>query len=140
MASTYTIANLAYPADPDGPAWALAWVRFLLRDKPNEASAFPPGSLDDDELTANLNADRVQDTTAGGGDDTYYYRPHVTAARLIVSNPMWLSRWAAAGVSEEYRSAEDVARAIRTNNAWIDDLIDTTTSGRVGGRSLEVTL
>lgn len=139
MASTYTIANLD-PADPDGVAWALAWARFLLRDKPNEGSAFPPGSLDDDEITANLNADRVQDTTAGGGDGTLYFRPHVTAARLIVSNPNWLSRWAAAGVSEEYRDAEGVARAIRTQNQWIDDLIDTATSGRVGGRSLEVTL
>ena len=139
MASTYTIANLL-PVDLDGSDWALARVRYFLRDKPNEGTAFPPGSLDDDELLAELDADRVQDTTAGGGDGTYYFRPHVTAARVIISNPTWLSRWTAGSVSEVYRDAEGVARAIRTQNQWIDDLIDTTTSGRVGGRSLEVTL
>jgi len=139
MASTYTIANLD-PTDLDGAAWALAWVRFLLRDKPNEGSTFPPGSLDDDELTANLNADRIQDTTAGGGDDTYYFRPHLTASRLIVSNPTWISRWSSGGVSEEMRDASEVATAIRKANTWIDDAIGTATTGRVGGLSLEVVL
>lgn len=139
MARTYTQGDLD-PIDLDGAAWALAWVRFFLRDKPNEATTYPPGSLEDAELEANLNADRLQDTIASGGDDTYYFRPHITAARLIVINPAWIRRWAAAGVSEEYRDAEELARAIRTQNTWIDDAIGTATTGRVGGRSLEVTL
>jgi hypothetical protein len=135
MARTYPSVYMS-PAAPTTIRWAVAWVRFFLRDKPNEALAFPPGSLDDAELSANLTADALVDAVADGGDDSVYYRPHVTAARLISSNPTWINRWSGGATSEEYRDALEVATSIRKGNSWIDTAINAATGGRVDRRSL----
>jgi len=139
MAQTYSLIKLALNDATDAD-WALAYVRFALRDKPNENSAYPTGSLDDAEISAALEADKVQDTTANGGDGTYYYRPHRVAARLLTGNPNWVSRWSVGGYSEQGPSMDAAARGIRSQGRWIDDSIATLTSKRIGGSSLHLTL
>lgn len=137
MARTYDTAKLALN-DPSDADWALAYARFALRDKPNEANAYPAGSLQDEELNALLEADKVTDTTDGGGDGTAYYRPHLVAASLIESTPEWVERFSAGGYSESVRSALEVASGVRKAGRWIDDSINDSTSGRVGARSLRL--
>jgi hypothetical protein len=53
MARTYNLTHLALN-DPTAATWALAYVRFALRDKPNDADAWPALSLQDEELNAQI--------------------------------------------------------------------------------------
>ena len=124
MARTYDLVDLA-ANDATDADWALAYVRFALRDKPNEANAYPALSLFDEEIAAALAAAAVTYET-----DTYY-PAHRVAAKLLRANPEFTTRWSAAGVSEEYRDAADVARAIIEQGAWIDAAITNATGGRV---------
>jgi uncharacterized membrane protein len=61
--------------------------------------------------------------TAMDVDGTLYYRPHVAAAAAIRSNPAWASRLSIAGVSQDNRTADEVATAILAAGAWVDDTI-----------------
>ena len=86
MARTYSTTNLALN-DPTSADWALAYARFALRDKPNDANTYPFSSLEDEELNALLEATKITDTTDNGGDGTAYYVPHLMAADLIEGDP-----------------------------------------------------
>lgn len=140
MARTYSPTNLALN-DPTSLAWALAYARFTLRDKPLQADdiIWPDGSLTNEELEAAITADAITDTVAGGGDDTVYYVPHRTAANLIRANPELLQRWSVDGYASERRAIPSITRGILQAGAWIDASIRSSTVSRVGaGASLGV--
>lgn len=135
MARTYDVTDLALN-DPTSLAWAVAYVRFALRDKPNESSAYPLGSLQDEEIEAALAGGALADEIDGSTET--YYPAHRVAARLLASNPEFVQRWSAAGVSQEFRAAKDVARDIVTAGAWIDASISDLTDGRVAPGQLRL--
>lgn len=135
MAQTYSTDNLALN-DPTSAAWALAYVRFALRDKPNSDSAWPAGSLTDEEINALLEATKIQDSTTYGGDDAYYYVPHQVAADLLVSNPEWVTRWSMGGVSEDRPTPERIARGVLQAGRWINTSIKSSTNSRIGYRGV----
>jgi hypothetical protein len=87
--------------------------------------------MHDEEWTAWLNA------TSMSVSGTTYYRPHVAAAAVIRSNPAWATRLSIAGVTQEGRTADEVAGAILAAGAWIDDTIQRL-SGKIppSGRTL----
>jgi hypothetical protein len=124
VASTYHLADLQ-ARDVTSTDWALAYVRFALRDKPNAAGAYPIPSLADEEILAEIAAAGVVD-----GSDTYY-PAHRVAARLLRANPEFVQRFSAAGYSEESRDAGDLARGIIEQGAWVDAAIADATDGRV---------
>ena len=135
MARTYDVTDLALN-DPTSADWALAYVRFALRDKPNDASAYPVGSLTDEEIAAVLASQALEDENDGSTE--VYYAAHRVAARLLASNPEFVQRWSAAGVSQEFRAAKDVARDIITAGSWIDVTISTLTDGRLAPGQLRL--
>lgn len=135
MARTYDLVDLALN-DVDSGDWALAYVRFALRDKPNDESAYPAGSLEDEEINAALSGAAIIDT--GQTPSVTYYRPHRVAADLLLSNPTWVVRWSAAGVSEETRDPDVVAKAIVKAGAWIDTAIADDSDGRVSAGQLRL--
>lgn len=139
MARTYSLVHLALNT-PSSSDWALAYVRFALRDKPNDASTYPAGSLEDEEINAALDARKLTDTVASGGDGTSYYPAHLVAAELLEANPEFVERFSVSGYSEQTRTADSIARGIRRAGAWIDASIRTSTSKRVGGTSIDVAL
>ena len=139
MARTYNLTHLALN-DPTSANWALAYVRFALRDKPNDADAYPANSLEDEEINAILEAEKVTDSTDMGGDGTSYYEPHKTAARILSANPEVVTRFSAGGYSEETRPVAALVHAIRRQGRWIDDSIIDSTDGRLGGQSLVLRL
>lgn len=139
MARTYSLVDLALN-DPSDADWALSYARFALRDKPNDASTYPAGSLEDEEVNAALTANKLTDSTASGGDGTVYYRPHLVAAELLEANPEFVERFSVSGYSEQIRTADSIARGIRRAGRWIDDSIRTSTDKRVGGTSIDVAL
>ena len=118
-------------ADPSSKAWAVAYVRHALRDIPNDADTYPEGSLTDVEIEALIEFDTSTDTVAGGGDGTVYYRPHITAARILKSDPTRVRYFQAAGTG--YGPVDPVHTASRIERAGrvIDLDIADTTSGRV---------
>jgi hypothetical protein len=88
-------------------SWARNWVRFLLRDIPNEAGVFPANGLEDEEIDAVLAYAGITENAIT------YYLPHVTAANLLESDPArWLSL-AVSGYSETRRNPVDLAAHIR---------------------------
>lgn len=114
MAFTYTEANLdPFFTDTTDQDAALAWVRKISRDTKNQ------GVYSDVEWQAELKADAVTYSS------TTYYRPHATYARVLLTDPQWHKSDAARGGSAVYRDASEMAQAIRSNFAWIDQLIDT---------------
>lgn len=119
---TYNPAAL-YPHDPTSLAWALNWARRFAGDVPAGDGAWPPASLEDEEWQAWLGATA---TTVSG---VVYYRPHEAAANAIVSNPHWARRLSLMGLSQEFRTAEEAAGAIRWAGAWVDQLIAQATGG-----------
>lgn len=137
MARTYDLTHLALN-DPTDSDWALAYARFALRDKPNDASAYPAGSLTDEELSAMLEAGVLTDTTVTPNVD--YYAPHAVAAELIEGNPEFIQRFSVSGYSEEVRKADAIARGIRRAGRWIDASIRESSDGAVGGTSIGVAL
>lgn len=139
MARTYNTTHLALN-DPTSADWALAYVRFALRDKPNDADAYPANSLDDAEINAALEAGKITDATDAGGDGTVYYPAHKVAARIVHGDPERLRYYNLANVGAGQRSADEVANAIRKSGRWIDDAIIAATDGRIGGSSLVLRL
>lgn len=135
MARTYDTTDLALN-DPTSLDWALAYVRFALRDKPNESSAYPLGSLQDEEIEAALAAAALSDTVDSSTE--VYYPAHRIAANLLASNPEFVQRWSAAGVSQEFRSSKDIARDIITAGKWIDASIADSTDGRLAPGQLRL--
>lgn len=101
------------PLDPASSVWALNWARRFAGDLPNEGGAYPVGSMSDEEWLAWLEGDMLG----------IYYRPHITAAAQIESNPNWLLRESLMSDSEERRSPLEVAGAIRRAGGWIDNKI-----------------
>jgi hypothetical protein len=135
MARTYDVTDLALN-DPTSADWALAYVRFVLRDKPNDADAYPIGSLLDAEINAALEGQALEDDDDGSA--TTYYPAHRVAARLLSANPEFVQRWSAAGVSQEFRNAKDLARDIITAGSWVDVTISTLTDGRLAPGQLRL--
>ncbi len=144
MARTYNITHLAYNPNTSNaahrPLWALAYARFLLEDKPDAASNYPAGSLQDEEINMYLEGTRVQDKASEGGDGTYYYFPHRAVADIIRSRPSFADTYGFSGYRQTNRNASENANAIVSANRWIDEKIRSTTNGRVGSQSLEVAL
>jgi hypothetical protein len=124
MARTYTQAALA-GVTPQTITWARAWVRFWARDKPNEVFAYPPGSLEDEEIDAALNLHAALDGS------TPYYRPHEVAALIIESDPERLTRFSGSGYSEEYVDVNMAASSIRSQGRRVDATIEEMTNGRI---------
>lgn len=115
------------PNDPTDSAWAIAWVRFLTGDR------VEPAAWSDSEITAALAAD------AFTLNSTTYYRPHVTAASLVASDPDRPDAESTLGASVTNRNASDLARAIRQRGRWIDALIaDTSGTWPTSTTTLEV--
>lgn len=112
----YDASDLA-PIDTTDKAWALAWTRFWLRDTDDNAEVFT-----DTELNAVLDA-TSQDLPANADSPTTYYRPHQAAADLLESDPDRKVMERLMSWQGQYRSAEQVARAILAMGAWVDDAI-----------------
>lgn len=105
-------ASALSPNDATDQEWSLAWVRRIAGDDTeNERNS-------DAEWLAELSADTVT-----GEDDTVYYRPHVTAARLVASQNAAVRTESLLGGSITYRSPQARAQALRSAYAWMDDLI-----------------
>lgn len=135
MARTYNLTHLALN-DPTSAAWALAYVRFALRDKPNEAAAYPIDSLSDEEINAAFAAQALVDD--GVTPSVSYYPAHRVAAGLIEGNPTWVQRWSSAGVSEALRDAGETAKAIVKAGRWIDRAIGRASDGRLTAGQLRL--
>lgn len=135
MARTYNLTHLALNDATDAD-WALAYVRFALRDKPNEATAYPIDSLSDEEVNAALTAQALVDESVT--PNVTYYAAHRVAAALVTGNPTWISRWSSAGVSEAFRDAEATAKAIIRAGRWIDQAIALESDGRLTAGQLRL--
>jgi hypothetical protein len=122
VASTYNLTHLALN-DVTDATWALAYVRFALRDKPNAGSAYPALSLSDEELAAMVDAMSLTH------ESVVYYPAHRIAAKLLLANPEWVQRYSAGGYSEEVRDAAEIAKGIISGGSWIDAAINTATDG-----------
>ncbi len=134
MARTYDPSFLAAPS-VSSLAWARAWVRAALRDTPNEAGAYPPDSLLDEEIDGALQLAGVQ----GAGDPpAVLYAPHVVAAQLVEGDPRRVLSFAVGGLSETLPDAKQVAAAIRKSGTGIEALIEAAggTPPVVPGRSV----
>lgn len=120
MARTYDPQLLSAP-DVASLAWARAWVRMTLRDTPNEAGAYPPNSLLDEEIDGALALTSVP----GSGDPpATLYAPHVVAAQLVEGDPRRVLSFSVGGLSEALPDAKRVAAAIRKSGAGIEALIE----------------
>jgi hypothetical protein len=126
VARTYDLTDFALN-DPTDSGWALAYVRFALRDKPNDESAYPINSLQDEEITAILAGDALVNDSVT--PNVTYYPAHRTAAKILAGNPEYLVRWSTGGVSEELRDPKVVARDIIQAGRWIDALITSESDG-----------
>lgn len=120
MARTYDPALLATPS-VSSLTWARTWVRATLRDTPNEAGTYPPGSFLDEEIEGALALATIQ----GAGDPpAALYVPHVVAAQLVEGDPRRVLSFAVAGLSETLPDAKQVAAAIRKAGVGIEALIE----------------
>lgn len=128
MARTYKPSDLS-GVQVTKITWARAWVRFLLRDTPNEVGAYRQGSLDDIEIDAALELHSVLDSV--GSPLPRYYRPHVTAAGLLESDPERLASFSGGGYSEQYRGANEVIAPMLSQGARFDAEIALLSQGRV---------
>lgn len=99
------------PFDPVSLSWAVAFLRFLLRD------TVSPLEFADAELSATLG---LQAFEAGG---VVYYRPHVAAAIMIRSDPERAIIERVDNVS--VHKPDPNALAVNLVNSWsaIDDAI-----------------
>ena len=120
----YTAANLT-PHDTTDLDWALAWVRFVMRD----TSALE--QYTDAEYTAVLGAHAFVENAVT------YYRPHVAAAALVASDPERAISEALLGANLTHRDPSAIALAIRSQCRWIDALIEEASGVRPpSGRTL----
>lgn len=113
------------PHDPALLSWAVAWARHFLRDRA------APFVYTDTELAAALTAHAY----VSGGET--YYRPHVTVANLITTDPDRATSESLLGASITTRSPASIALGVRANGRWVDDLIETEAGERPpSGRTL----
>jgi hypothetical protein len=113
---TYDVAKVS-PVLPSSMAWALAYVRMVLKDKPNAQGLFPPNGFEDEEIKAQLELDsRVISTTT-------FYPAHLTAANLLSGDPERVLSFALGGLSETRPNPLDLAASIRGRGSMIDRLI-----------------
>jgi hypothetical protein len=131
MSRSYDVSVFT-PPDPTSVPWAIASTRRFLRDTPNDADAYSPRSFGDVELTAQLALDTVT------SDGVTYYRPHVSAANLVRSDPERVLSFSASSYSEAYRDAESIARGILQAGAGIDALINELAGRVLTGRFARV--
>jgi hypothetical protein len=131
MSKSYDVSTFT-PPDPTSVAWAIASARRFMRDTPNEALAYSPRSFDDSEIVAQLALDSV---SSGG---VVYYRPHVSAAHLVRSDPERVLSFGASSYSESYRDADAIARGILRAGAGVDALINTIAGSDLAGRFARV--
>lgn len=124
MTRTYQPEDLDLQ-DARSLAWALAWVRQLAGDFPNEGGAWPMESAQDAIWRGWLNGTRAENGA---------YRPHEAAAQAILANPNWLTREVTGDYTAERRTPEEVAAGIRQAGAWMDAMGGT--SGARGGGGL----
>lgn len=110
--------------------WARNTCRRYLRDVPNEVGAWRPGSYDDREIDAQLTLDAVRHGVV------LHYRPHVSAAHLLLSDPERVLSTSGGGWSETYQTPASVAASIRRSGSYIDDLIRGMTGQVPGQRPL----
>ena len=114
-----------HPNDVTSSAWAIAHARRFLAD------VREPYEYAQAEIYALL------DAHAFVHESVTYYRPHVTAAALIASDPNRSTAEWLLSAKVEGREPADVAREIRASNAWIDDLIEAAAGARPrSGRTL----
>ena len=117
----YDLSTLL-PTDVTSEAWAVSLVRLYLRDRES------PFEYADAELATFLNAYAF--TTEVSGVDVTYYRPHVTAAAIIDTDPDRAVSESLLSASVGLRTPDSLARAIRRSGRWIDDLIETASDAR----------
>ena len=108
--------------DPTDPGWALAWARFYLRDTAD------PFEYRDAELLAAL------DAVAFEREDVRYYRPHFAAAHVILTDPNRALSESLMSAMVTHRGPIAISNALRSEGAWVDDLIQTITGERPGSR------
>ncbi|HEX2864351.1 MAG TPA: hypothetical protein VHN99_07260 [Deinococcales bacterium] len=127
MPSTYDPA-LMLPITPTDLTCARSWVRHLMRDTPDSEGNYPPTSLTDEELNAALVGDAVPVIQAGAtvSSDVWaasiwgplqppggpYYRPHVTAVRLLQGNPNRFKTLTTDATSRATRDTWEICRGI----------------------------
>lgn len=110
--------------DPTDAAWALAWARRFAGDRTE------PEVHGDEEWLAELEADAVR-VTATGGTVSVYYRPDLTAARVVGADPAWSSLEWLGDARVRSRSAAELAAAIRGAGRWVAELVE----GLIAARS-----
>lgn len=108
--------------DPTSSAWALAWTRLYLRDNAE------PFEYRDEELLAALDALYFQ------VDGVAYFRPHFAAAHVIMTDPNRALSESLMSAMVTHRGPIAISNALRSEGAWIDDLIQTITGERPGSR------
>lgn len=115
-------------SDPTKLTWAIAWARFVLHDTTT------PEQFTDVELTAVLTSTAVVVNTVT------YYRPHHAAAALIEADPTRVQSESLLSASVTNRDPGSIARGIRRQSTWVDDLIEAASGTRpVSSTTLEVT-
>ena len=113
--------------------WALAVLRQMLRDTPDEQGNYPEGSFTDAELLASLEETRLAD-----GDVTYY-RPHMSAEPLFL-DPHRLQSHSTETYSKTTISAKLVVEGFRARGRVIDAHIPILTVPKRRARSRQVKL
>lgn len=121
MAKTYDVSKLQ-PINPLDRECALAWVRLWLRDKPDSEGNYSDRVLEDAEYYALLKADAPADY-AVLPLPLVYYRPHVTAALILRSDPERAESVSYDGLSKTKRSVDALVDAILEAGAAFDRLI-----------------
>ena len=121
MAKTYDPKKLQ-PISPLDRECALAWVRFWLRDKPDSEGNYSDRVLEDAEYYALLVASAPVDLYALPAA-LIYYRPHVTAAQILRSDPERAESVSYDGLSKTKRSVDALVDAILEAGAAFDRLI-----------------
>ena len=119
-------AHDLHPNDVTSSAWAIAHARRFLAD------VREPYEYAQAEIYALL------DAHAFVHESVTYYRPHVTAASLIRTDPNRATQESIDNAQRTYRPTALVVADIIREGAWIDDLIETATGVRPrSGRTLE---
>lgn len=108
------------PISPLDPAWAVGFVRALLRDVEE------PYAYEDPEIFATLRvtAYRHRATDADGNPTlTLYFRPHMGAAAMLRSDPQRALRETVDNTTTWLQDPEVAAANMLRDYAMIDDMI-----------------
>lgn len=115
------------PVDTTDSNWALATLRFILRDTDDSNEAYS-----DQELAMALN---LATFTV---DSVDYYRPHVVAAGLIRADPDRAISESIDNASETRRDPASIAASILRSWGSIDDAILAASDARPSSNSFAV--